>query len=179
MDALTDIPPTITAGDSLTWRKTLEDFPASSGWALSYILLNAAGKIEISAGADGSDHLVELSASATSAYPPGRYGYTAFVTLSGDRFSVASGGVEVLPDLAQLANYDPRTFAERSLDAIEAVLSGKASKDQLTYSLNGMSLGRYSWAELIKARDYFRAEVVKERRQVAGKKSNKVLVRFN
>jgi len=179
MEELTNIPPTLMAGDSATWRASLPDYPASAGWSLSYVLINAAGKLTIASTADGDDHLVSLESATTAAYPPGRYGYTALVSLSGDRIAVGSGSIEILPDVASLDSLDSRTFAEKTLDALEAVISGKASKDQLQYALNGMSLARYTWDELIKARNYFRGEVQKEQRAKAGKKANKVYVRFS
>ena len=58
-------PETITAGDSLTWKRTLADYPAGT-WTLKYRLINADGKIDITATASGTDHLVSVEP-ATSA----------------------------------------------------------------------------------------------------------------
>ena len=177
-DTITATPSKLIAGDSISWLISLSDYPASSGWSLSYVLLNALGKVSISATASGNNHLVALTAAVTAAYVAGTYKYTAYVTKTTERYTVESGDIEILPNLAVKTTFDGRTYAETCLENIEAVIAGKATADNLKYMINGRSLDKYPWSELIKVRGFFRAEVKRERRAATGKGSNKILSRF-
>jgi hypothetical protein len=50
------------------------------------------------------------------------------------------------------------------LDAIEAIIEKRSTKDQDSYSIQGRSLGRTPIADLILLRDRYRAEWVREQR---------------
>ena len=174
-----EIPLTITAGDTLNFTDTASDYPASAGWAITYTLLNASAKITLTSSADGDDHEVAVAAATTADYTAGEYKWTATVSDGTDRYTLDTGTVEVLPDPVEQDTYDGRTFAEISLENIEAVLQNKASADNYSYSIAGRSLSKYSWDELITARNYFRAEVRRERnRQIGKSQSNLIKVRF-
>jgi len=178
-DTIIVIPKQITAGDSLAFVITLDDYPASDSWVLSYVLLNSAAKITLTSSADGDNHSVDIAATTTAAYTVGKYKYTALVTDGTDRFTVASGDIEVLSDPGVVATLDGRTFAEICLDNIETVLQGKATADNLAYSIAGRSLSKYSWEELLVARNSLRSEVATESRKANGKSSgNRILTRF-
>lgn len=180
---MTDIPTvtqkTITAGDSVSWVINLTDYPASESWELSYVLLNSSSKITITSEADGDSHLIDVSAATTAAYTAGEYKYTALITDGTDRYTVETGTITMLPDPAEQTTYDGRTFAEVCLENIESILQGKASADNYSYSIGGRSLSKYSWDELITARNYFANEVRKEQRNESGKtQSNLIKMRF-
>ena len=75
-----------------------------------------------------------------------------------------SGALDVSPNLlSEEAGFDGRTDAEKGLDAVDACLAGKASKDQLSYSIKDRTLTRYSVDELLKLRAHFVRLVRKER----------------
>lgn len=177
IDIPTSEPSEVTAGDTSTWKKSLSDFLASDSWVLTYALVKDGKLIEITASADGDDHLVEVLPTVTAKYNPGIYHYQAYVTKSTERYQVGTGTIEVLPDFAQSAGYDNRSHAKVTLDALEAVIEGKASRDQLSYSIGGRSLSRFSWEELIAARSHYRSEYLAEERR-AGRKSSKIKTRF-
>lgn len=162
---LSDIPSKIVAGDSLSWKKSLSDYPAST-WTLVYHLLNQQKKITITAAADGDDHLVEIPIGTSDDYTVGAYKYIATVSDGTERYKIDEGRVEVTPDYANLESADLRTHAEKVLEALEAVIEGKASADQLTYSIAGRSISRYSPDEILQWRDSYQAEVNKERRDL-------------
>ena len=177
IDVPTTEPSEVTAGDTWTWKKSLSDFLASDSWVLTYALVKDGKQIKLTASADGDDHLIEEVPTDTAKHDPGIYHYQAYVTKSTERYLVGTGTIEVLPDFAQSVGYDNRSHAKKALDAIEAVLENKATQDQLSYSIGGRSLSRFSWAELIEARDRYRAEYFGEERK-AGRKSSKVKTRF-
>ena len=74
------------------------------------------------------------------------------------------------------------TFAEQMVEKIEALLLGKADNDIKNFEFNGKSLSKYSFDELIKLRDKFKAEVAAEKRAAdlanGIKPKNMIKVRF-
>jgi len=172
----------ITAGDSLNWKESVAEYPASDGWTLRFSLVNGASNVEFSASAEGDAYAVSLPASTTSAWHPGRYRFQAYVVRGEDRHTIGTGTVDILPDFSSVTTFDGRTHAERVLEAIEAVIEKRASKDQESYTIKGRSLSRTPLPELLVLRDRYRREVLDEKRAEkirAGKKpGNKILVRF-
>ncbi len=177
IDIPTTEPSEITAGDTATWKKSLSDFLASDSWVLTYALVKTNKLIEIIAAADGDDYLVEELPTVTTDWDPGIYHYQAYVTKATERYQVGEGTIEVLEDFATTTGFDGRSHAKKTLDAIEAVLEDKATQDQLSYSIGGRSLSRFSWEELTGARNYYRAEYLKEERK-AGRASSKIKTEF-
>lgn len=161
-DIPTTEPATIVAGDTLKWKRSLDDYKASDGWSLSYELVNSAGKYSISSSADGDDHSVEVAAGTTANYAPGVYQWAAFVTKSGERYRVDYGTVEVVADFQTVDSLDTRSHAKKTLDAIEAVLENRATKDQESYTINGRSLSRTPLDQLLAFRKQYRKDVARE-----------------
>jgi hypothetical protein len=68
------------------------------------------------------------------------------------------------------------------LDAIEALIEGRATADVSTYSINGRSLTKLSIDELQKWRGVYRAEYnaeLRRKKQLRGRgASNQIRVRF-
>ena len=95
-------PKRITAGDSVTWTRSLSDYPASSGWVLSYALINAAGKISITATASGADHLISVSATTSVGWAAGRGPTSSAAVPSGSssRRTRPGSGVSPTPQAA-------------------------------------------------------------------------------
>lgn len=124
-------PTRFRAGDSVSWRRSWSDYPASAGWSLAYTLISSTAKRTITGAADGDAHLVTLTAADTDDWPAGRYTLIGHVSKAPDRVEVLSLPVEVLPDLAAATTYDTRTHARRMLEALEAALEGRATRGQL------------------------------------------------
>lgn len=157
-------PSTITAGDTVTWTKSLASYPATAGWTLAYALRNAVTAIDIQATASGADHLVSLPAATTANYAAGAYRWYAFVSNQGEteRHTVATGSLTVLPDLLAATSYDARSHARKVLDAIEAVLEKRASRDQEEITINGNAIKKSPIADLLRLRSTYQALVASE-----------------
>ena len=80
-----------------------------------------------------------------------------------ERIVVDRGYFEAVADL-DVNGADPRTHAEIMVDKIEGLLEGKADADVANYSVAGRSLTKMSFAELVEARDYYKAEYNKQLR---------------
>ena len=174
---MSDIPTTepteITAGDYVQWKKegsacvdpNGDSCLASDSWALTYALVNSAGQITITADASGDDYLVTLSAATTAAYTAGTYHWQAYVTLSDERYTVDAGTITIKPNFAaQTSGYDNRGHVKTVLDALEATLAGRASKDQMNTVIAGERIDKMTPAMLLRWRSLYMAEYEMERR---------------
>lgn len=178
---LTELPRRITIGDTITWDESLSDYPASASWVVTYNFTGLDGKFASAHAAVGDDHRITID---TTSLEEGKYEYAKKVTDTSETFTLERGYIFVDPDLsADSTGVDRRSYAEIALANIEAVLKGKASKDQTSYSLNGRALSRYSPAELNEWRASLRAEVQREcakaRRKSGGKPHTNVKARMS
>lgn len=154
-------PTTANAGDTWRWTRTLADYPASAGWALSYTLINAAAKITINASASGDDHAVTVSAATTAGYAAGSYDWRARVSRAGEVYTVGEGRITMRNAFGG-ATFDARSHARKTLEAIEAVIEGRASSEVSYYMIGNRQLRYMTPAELLTLRDKYRAEVARE-----------------
>lgn len=161
-------PTAARAGDTWEWKRSLADYPATD-WTLTYILFNAAGKVTITASADGTDHLVDVAPATTAAYAAGRYDWVAHVTDGTDRYQVGAGTITIQPDVSAASSYDSRSHARKMLDAIDALLEGRATNDQLDIvatAVGDRSVGRKPDL-LLKLRQHYAAAVALEEQAAA------------
>lgn len=154
-------PSSIYAGDTVTWSKSLADYPAPT-WTLTYSLVRDGASIIITATADGTDHLVTVPPSTTTEWSPGEHQWTAFVTDGASRYTIERGSMEILPDPAA-GGYDYRSTARVMLDNIEAYLRDPTNLAASSYSIGGRSLSRWSRSELVTERSRLQMEVQTEK----------------
>ncbi|MBT9168614.1 MAG: hypothetical protein DDT19_01961 [Syntrophomonadaceae bacterium] len=176
-------PTVLVAGDTWRWdRNDLSEYPAST-WILTYFLLRTGRQIVITATANGNFFRVNVPASVTATYPAGVYNWHAYVSRGVERFKVDEGTLEIKPNYAaQTTGFDARSDVKKILDAIEAALLGRATADQMSYSIGGRSISKIPITELIAFRDRFRIEY---QREIDAEKiknglgtGKKILVRF-
>lgn len=144
-------PATLRVGDTWKWTKDLPDFLPADTWALKYALTlqtttSALIQITTTDNGDGT-HLASVVKTTTNGYTAGAYSWHSFVTKGSDRHTIEQGQITLLRDLDAGA-VDDRSHVKATLDAIQATLLGKASRDQITYSLGGVSLSRMTPVDL-------------------------------
>lgn len=166
MTTATTEPTSARAGDLWVWRREdlSADYPASS-WTLTYRFKNAAGGFEVVAAADGDYFEATVAAATSTSIAAGVYAWQARVSSGTEYYTVDTGELEVLPNLfAGLAATasDQRTHARKVLEAIEAVLEGRATTDQEEYTIGSRSLKRIPIADLLAFRDRYRMAVARE-----------------
>lgn len=180
-DIPTAEPSSVAAGDTVTWRRTLDDYPASAGWALGYVLINGTAKVTISSTASGDDHLVSVAASTTTGWTAGTYAWRARVTKGAEVYTVGEGRMTVRPSFGA-STFDARTHARKTLEAVEAVIEGRASSAVLEYEIAGRRLKNIPVAELLSLRDRYRTEVTREEAAATvaagGVDRRRIMVRF-
>lgn len=184
-DIPTEEPERLRAGDTLTWLKTLGDYPASDGWVLHYRLINATAKIDITASASGANHLVIVAAATTAAYVAGDYAWTSWVTSGSERYTIEQGRVTVDVDLAAVsaAGYDLRSNSKKTLDLVDAAMLAHGSNAWTQeYEFSGRRMKFKSVGDFLAFRSKLQAEVraeeAAERIRNGERPRNKLLVRF-
>lgn len=166
-DTPTTEPLQLRAGDTWAWRREdlASDYPAGT-WTLTYRFKNAAGGFEVVATADGSNFAISVLAATTVGYAAGEYSWAAQVVNGAIKYTVDSGTLTVLPNLfsgTATAASDQRTHAQIVLNAIEAVIEGRASKDQMEYTIGSRSLKLTPLTDLILLRQRYKSEVASEK----------------
>lgn len=165
----TSEPAFIQAGDTVKWQRTLPDYPASAGWVLAYRLINAAGKIDIPAAADGDAHLITVAAATSAGYAAGAYDWQAFVTLGAERYTVGAGRVVIRPNLAaQAAGFDARSTARKALDDLRAALAAWLTNSGTVqeYEIAGRRMKFRSMVEVKQLLDFWRVEESRAQRLI-------------
>lgn len=155
-------PTTLIAGDTAKWLRSLPDYLPADGWTLTYTLLNAAGKITITASASADSHLVNVPADTTAIWAAGQYAWRAQVTsAAGDAYTIGGGTITVQPAFG-VATLDDRSHARKTLANIEAYLENANNLTAARYQIAGRELWRIPLADQLALRDRYRAEVARE-----------------
>lgn len=155
-------PQRVVAGDRVRWDRVLPDHSADDGWEATYYLLGESAqshKIVITTTGDGDRHSVDASTAVTAAWVSGRYRWQLVAAKTGDRATLDHGSIEIGKDFASAKAEDTRSHDRKVLEAIEAVLERRASKDQESFSIEGRSLARTPLAELVRLRNQYAARV--------------------
>lgn len=98
MADLTELPTTITAGDSYVITLSLSDYPATAGWSLAYAVAGTSVDSWTST-ASGAAHVLTLTAIDTAALSAGTYQTRLRASRSGAVETIATGVVTVAADL--------------------------------------------------------------------------------
>jgi hypothetical protein len=180
-------PETIVIGDYLLWKRTdlVDDYPLATH-SMEYVArITGGGSTEIKVAAQelNGTYVFEVDSVTSAAFVAGFYHWQLEVTetASSNRVVIERGTFTAVEDL-DVNGADPRTHAEIMIDKIESILQGKADADVASYSINGRSLTKMSFDDLINARDFYRKEYVKERRTEDARNGNRssqtILARF-
>jgi len=162
-------PTEVVPGDYIQWKRSdlVADYPTDEYTAEYVARITGGGEDEIklsqAAGTTTDYYLFVVDSSTSADFNPGTYHWQLEITQtsSGNRVVVDIGEFESLQDLDS-NQADPRSHASIMLAKINSLLEGKADSDVSTYQINGRSLTKMSFAQLMDARDYYRREVTKE-----------------
>lgn len=166
----TQEPIEVVVGDFIQWRRTDlgADYPNDEYTAtyIARITGGGANEITLTGTAYGVDYLFSVSSAVSADFVAGYYHWQLEMVRNSDseRIVVDRGTFTAIIDL-DVNNADRRTHAEIMVDKIEARLESRADVDVSNYSINGRSLVKMSIDELLKWRDYYRAELTMEKRK--------------
>lgn len=179
-----------TAGDTLDFLDTVDDYPATDGWTLKYVLVPrfttpTQAVVTITATAEGSDYRVTVAAGTTAAWKAGVYTWSRFVEDASRRVSLGTGELEVLDDPeAATAGYDTRTDAQIALADLKAAMATFDAERPMVqeYQIAGRVMRFRSTEDILLRIRYWEREVETEKRRAriaAGlAPANKIFVRF-
>ena len=119
----------------------------------------------------------------TAAYTAGDYLWQLIATKTTTRYTIEEGWITLTDNIAvRSALYDNRTHAKRVLDAIEAVIEGRATQVQSTYMIAGRQLVYIPITQLLLLRanykDEYSGEVATAKIKAGLASGRKIAVRF-
>jgi hypothetical protein len=160
-------PDRFVLGDYVRWRRTdlSDDYP-NTDYTMTYVARVAAGgstEFQIVGTSYNNDYLFTVASATSAGYTAGFYHWQLECLRNSDnnRIVIDRGTWDIVVDLDNNGS-DPRTHAEIMVAKIEGLLSGKGDADVANYSIAGRSLTKLTFDELLKARDFYRAEAHKE-----------------
>lgn len=166
-------PTNMIAGDTLAWQRSFEDYPASAGWTLAYVLNSSTVRIVVNSAditALGDTFVIAIPSTETKVWTPGSYQWLCVAQLPAagavpaQRFTVALGRVVIAIDLLDAtAPQDTRSPNELNLANVELMLAGRGGDGVQEYTINGRMLRRFSLTELMQLRSLYKALVRQER----------------
>ena len=179
----------LVVGDYWAWKREdlTNDYPTGL-YSLSYEFHCDSGgggshKFTINAVEADGIYYIEVPSTTTDDYNPHDYIWGAYITRTADsnRVQIDEGKTTILPNLAD-TNADLRSYAKKVLDSVEAVIEGRATIDQSSFSVGNRSLSRMSIDELLELRRVHKVEYLKEVKQARVKNGagsgNKIGVQF-
>lgn len=120
----------------------------------------------------GRDVNFKLAPADTEDFTTGFYFYQIFAEKDGDRYLLENGRIGVSAQIGETGAFDGRSVAERIIDAIDAVLEGRATTDQQSYAIQSgqgsRSLSRIPVLELRELRKTYAALVAAQNRAKNG-----------
>ena len=160
-----ETPTEIVVGDYLLWRRNFPDYSPTT-YTATYVAKIAASSSEIQVSSTASDgnFLFTVTSATSSGFTAGEYHWQLEMSDGTNRIVIERGIWTVLPDL-DVGSADPRSHAEIMIAKIESILQGRADQDVASYSINGRSLTRMGVTDLTDWRDYYMAEIVKQKRE--------------
>lgn len=166
-------PTRITAGNSYSWTKSL-NYLASDGWVIRYSIVNISSATSISGSEESpGEYSFSLPASVSVQLDVGEYRLVGYAANTGqdERVTFYSSSLTVSPDPTSAGDF--RTYAAKTLDAIESMIAKTATKDQQSVTVDGQTLSRRSIPDLIILRDRFKREVAREKHILKAKKAGR------
>lgn len=175
-------PTSAIAGDKIEFSSSdqtrrAEDYELA--WAI-----RGPSSLNVTATTEGPGWLTTISGTDTAELAPGAYQVWGFLTDADDeRVTVYQGQLLVKNNPTTVTDpYDPRTEAQKTLDAVNATISARAKGGVSNYSIEGRSATYFSLEELLKLRDKYTWIVRQEQTAAAAAQGlpnpNRLRVRF-
>lgn len=162
-------PLTLVAGDTLKFLQEFSDYQPSDGWALTWSAVsNVGNSVAVTATTSGTQFLVTVPAANTANMGAGAWAWTETVALSGERYTVASGTLDVTENIpGTTGTSDQRSHCRLMLDLIEAALEGRVVDGIESHSIGGVPINLIPFERLVVMRDRYKSEVMREQQSEA------------
>ena len=156
----------IQAGNTFEYAVNSGEYIPSDGWScLMYLRGRAGGPVGfiVESIVENDKFVLQASAAETALFKAGDYKYFISVEKDENRFLVEEGTVEVLQDYAD-ENFNIKSHAQKILNAIDATLLKRATKDQLSYKIAGREISKIPIPDLLALRTKVKNEIEAEER---------------
>lgn len=164
-------PSALKIGDFWAWKRTDLDTDYGTGYTWTYYAVleaDASTKITITSTLTANEYVIEVASATTATYTAGVYHWTGYIIkdATSERIALDTGTFKLLEN-TELTQTDPRSHVKIVLDALEAMIAGKATKDQRSYTIGDRSIERLSPTELLtwykEYKTYYQQELNAER----------------
>lgn len=179
LPTLTGIPSQFDIGDTVLFTEQFPDFPVGTWTMTLYLSLNGGTPIGTAATTSGSNFLVTLTSTITTALLPGLYQYAEIVTDGTQKATPKQGIINILPNFAVAQT--PST-AQAMVTLLQAVLAEFAATTRLSVNYAGQSFTRASINEYKDQLVFWMAELNAEKAALArargGKDQQRITTQF-
>jgi hypothetical protein len=155
------VPDHFTAGTTVKFTRSLDDFQPSDGWSYTIYLNGLTQKFNKTATVVGSDFQIEFVPSDTASLNPGPFRYAERLTNSGTGEVYDLTGDELVinvePNAGSSAAGVFNTWEEKTLAIVEAALAGRLTSDIQAYQIAGRSVSKIPVMQLREIRGQLRA----------------------
>ncbi len=179
MEDLYREPSKIHAGDTVTWTIRSEDYPdyPTATFDLKYYLAGST-TLTITADKSSGDYVYTITAAQSAALNAGStdlyYKFIARFDDDTNKYTAREGQIRVMPDLSGVAaGFEARDPDEVILEALENMAKNRATRAEMSRSVNGKQIGYMSMKEIRVEILNFRELVARKRRSRERKKSTK------
>ena len=159
----------INAGLTFKHTFSLPDYSADEGWTLTGYITNATASYALASGVfdgDGSSWELTIPAATTTGYTAGVYQIHLRAADGTDTLLAYEGTVNVTADAASAT--ETRTANRIILDQLDTVITTKSTQDHDSLTIDGRSIARMKWEEILKVRAVYARKVQAEERAAAG-----------
>lgn len=147
----------------MTWTDTFKDYPATT-YTFVCALYSESGKVFQASGvASGNSWVFGLTSIQSSLLTFGYYTWTIFAFQGADRYTVEQGKTTVLPDLL---NDLVQTHASKMVEIIEAYFQGNLETGLEKYNIDGKSIDKIPYIELMSIYNKYRVTVIAEKKKL-------------
>lgn len=159
-----EVPARFSAGTTVKFHRSFDDYLASAGWTYKFFANGAAAIFNAAAttNADGMSFDIVLSATLTNV-PAGRYQCAEVLTNTGTGEIVhPSNDLIQLTIEANVATASAGAFIshiERTLTIIEAAIEGRLTADLVSYQVAGRAVVKIAPKELLWFRGHYKAKL--------------------
>ena len=135
-------PTTIRAKTTIKWTRSAFSYSAENGYVLRYEFRSSVGGFNVDASGSGTTHTVSQTSNQTANYVAGDYRWELYALKGSDlnnpdeRSFIDEGFVTVLANTSAASAHDFRSQVKKILDAIETMITGKASRDVEEYEIS-------------------------------------------
>jgi len=176
-------PEKLTAGFAYSWEETFPDFPATTyGLKVLLVLQSAAAtSVTITATANGTAFEVLLLSATSATMTAGTYKVITYATLGIEEYFLSEKTITVVAN-PFTSTGDQRTHIQKVLDAINAVLEGRAATEYSSITVDGQAIASLTHSQLLDFKQKYEVmysrEKEKERIAAGGKRRNKIIPKF-